>query len=281
MKYIMVPAILALICILFVTPTLAVPVNLTISGASEQGGYISTDILFSPGTGTDGYLTLWFNKPAGDCKDAMLLSWKRLSGETKEGAVHMESAVPVDVTPGTYEITALYGGGTSFPSSCDQGVSSKSPVTISTPAQAGHDMAGRLAASGAGSGPQYKIDALSGIDTAVRVEPGSTIQPAVTIKNTGADDTSGEPVEVHAFLGGNELIPVHAFIAPLKAGEVKDESLSFTIPGYIPQQGYSFFLIIDPRGDHGVVDSASNLKRTGGKMSVAIEDPGVGCGCHQ
>ncbi|WP_319579401.1 hypothetical protein [uncultured Methanospirillum sp.] len=281
MKYILVSGILALFCILFVTPTLAVPVNLTLSGVSEQGGYITIDILLSPGTGTDGYLTLWFNKPAGDCKDARLLSWKHLTGETKEGTVHMESAVPVDITPGTYEITALYGAGTSLPSSCDQGVSSKSPVTISTPGQAGHDMAGRLAGAGTGSGPQYKIDAISGIDTAIRVEPGSPIQPGVTIKNTGADDTSGEQVEVHAFLGGNELIPLHASIAPLKAGEVKDESLSFTIPGYIPQQGYPFFLIIDPRGDHGAVDSASNLKRTGGKMSVSIEDPGVGCGCHQ
>jgi len=282
MKCIM-PGILAFIMILFIIPTVAMagPVNLTISSASEEGGYITTDILLSPGSGNEGYLTLWFNTPGGDCKDARLLSWKHLSSGTDAGSVHMESAVPVDVTPGTYEITATYGGGSSFPSSCDKGVSAMSPVSISTPGQAGHDMAGWLKNNTPESGAHYSIDVISGIDTAVRVEPGATIQPVVTVSNQGTDDTSGDQVEVHAFLGGNELIPVKAFIAPLKSGEVKEESLSFTVPGYIPQQGYPFFLIIDPRGDHGPVDSTSNLKRTGGKMSVSIEDPGVGCGCHQ
>ncbi|PWR70630.1 hypothetical protein [Methanospirillum lacunae] len=283
MKYVLVPGILVLICILFITPTQAGPVNLSITGASEQGGYISTDILFSPGTaGMDGYLTLWFNTPDGDCKNAKLLTWKTLSSGAEPGTVHMESAVPVDVTPGTYTISAIYGTGTSFPSSCDKGTSASSTVVVSTPGQAGHDMAGKLAASGASStGPKYAIDTISGIDTAVRVEPGSGIKPGVTIRNLGADDTSAGQVEVHAFLGGNELIPVDAVISPMKSGEAKEESLSFTVPGYIPQQSYPFFLIIDPRGDHGLVDPESNLKRTGGKMSVAIEDPGVGCGCHQ
>lgn len=283
MKYFLVPGILALICILFITPTQAGPVNLSISGVSEQGGYITTDILFSPGSaGLDGYLSLWFNTPDGDCKNAKLLTWKALSAGTEPGTVHLESAVPVDVTPGSYAISAIYGTGTSFPSSCDTGVSATSTLVVSTPGQAGHDMAGRPAASGASStGPRYTIDTISGIDTAVRVEPGSGIKPGVTVKNLGSDDSSASKVEVHAFLGGNELIPVQALISPMKSSEAREESLSFTVPAYIPQQSYPFFLIIDPRGDHGLVDPASNLKRTGGKMSVAIEDPGVGCGCHQ
>ncbi len=286
MKMYLVPVCVALIFVIsLIIPTLADtgPVNLTITSASEKDGYITTTLQVTPLIeGTGGYLTLWFIPSSGDCKDARMLGWRHLAQGNDTRTISMEAAVPIEVTPGSYTVTARYGAGNTIPASCDSGASAPVALVISTPGQDGHDMTGRLTTTaGSGSGPQYQISAITGIDTAIRVAPSSTILPGVTIRNTGADDISGEPVEVHAYLGSDELTPVHAEISPLKAGEVRDETLSYVIPGYIPQQSYSFFLIIDPHGEHGPVDPATSLKRTGGKMSVNIEDPGVGCGCHQ
>lgn len=285
MKTFMVPGLLALLIFSLVfSPVLAEtgPVNLTISSVSEAGGYISADLQITPLVqgNNDGYITLWFNTPGGDCGEANLLSWKHLTLGNDTRTTALKAAVPVDVTPGSYEVTAIYGPGKSIPASCDKGASAKGVLTVSTPGQAGHDMAGSLSADSVNtSGPDYQIDAITGIDTAVRVAPSSDIQPGVTIRNAGSDDLSGKPVEVHAYLGGDELTPVSAIVSPMKAGEVRNESLSYTIPAAIPQQSYPFFLIIDPLGEHGPADPATNLKRTSGKMSVHVEDPGVGCGC--
>ena len=130
-----------------------------------------------------------------------------------------------------------------------------------------------------GSGPRYRIDSLSGVDTTVRKAPGEMISPVLAVTNTGADDTSGLPVEVHAYLGNDELIPAGGTFGPLKSGESTTLSPVYTIPGSISLQSYPFFVILDPRGEHGPVSQESHLKRTPGQLSVRIVEPDIGCGC--
>ncbi|MFH0966966.1 MAG: hypothetical protein V1862_04695, partial [Methanobacteriota archaeon] len=133
--------------------------------------------------------------------------------------------------------------------------------------------------TGNASVPDYRVDSIEGIDTALRVAPGATLQPTVRITNTGADDTTGQPVEVHAYLGSEELIPVQATVEPMKGGVTLTSGLSYLIPDTIPLRSFPFYLIIDPRGEHGAPDAATNLKRTGGQMSVRVVEPDLGCGC--
>jgi hypothetical protein len=258
------------------------PVNLSFSSLQEKGGYISGDLIITPlikDGDNDGYITLWLNSQAGVCEAARLLSWKHITLGNDTRTIPVLAAVPNGITSGACQVKAIYGPGKLIPVSCDKGPSVTTSLTITAPGDGSHDMAGTLVSDHTGSGPDYRIDAIDGIDTTNRVAPGSTLLAEVTISNAGASDTSGEPVEVHAYLGSDELVPENAVIEPMKAGESQKVSLSYLVPVSTAQQGYPFFLIIDPQGEHGDADAKTNLKRTSGKMSVHIEDPGVGCGC--
>jgi hypothetical protein len=284
MKF-LVPGILALITLLcIISPALADngPVSLSFSSAKEEGGYITADLAFTPLIAdgkNDGYLSFWFS-PTGDCGEARPLGWQYIPLAQEAKQVSMKAAVPYSVIAGAYTITAIYGPGSLIPVACDKGPAAATTVTISTPGQGTHDMAGTLTGeTGNTTGPNYRIDSLTGVDTAIRVAPGAMIEPSVTITNTGSADESGVPVEVHAYLGSEELTPVKGVINPMKGGVSSTSSLSYMIPDTIPLHSYPFYLIVDPRGEHGAPDAATNLKRTGGQMSVRVEVPGVGCGC--
>jgi hypothetical protein len=287
MKY-LVPGMLALIMLVcMISPAGAAngPFNLSFSSVKEEGGYITADMsvttLHENGE-NDGFLSFWFSPAGGDCANARPLGWQYLP--LKQGAltIPMKAAVPYAVIAGTYTLTAVYKPGDVVPSACDTGPAAQTSVSITTPGQGTHDMAGTLTGdSGDSSKPDYRIDSVTGVDTAIRVAPGAKLDPSVTITNTGADDTSGKLVEVHAYLGSDELIPVKATIAPMKTGETGIYTLSYTVPGSIPLRSFPFYLIIDPRGEHGTADAATNLKRTSGQMSIRIEEPDIGCGCNK
>ena len=286
MNTFLVPGFLALI-ILFagVIPVTADngPVNLSFSSASEEGGFITADVIATPLIKSGipgGYLTFWLNPSPGDCSTSRLLSWQYLPPGNETANIRMKAPVPYGIIPVTYEIMVHYGSGNQVPAACDTGPADRTTLVISTPGQGSHDMAATLpGAEGKSSGPDYRLDSISGIDTTVRQTPSSSLTPTVTITNGGSDDTTGQPVEVHAYLGSEELIPVTATIEAMKAGESRTASLSYTIPGTIPQRSFPFFMIIDPRGVHGTADAATNLKRTGGQMTVHIVEKDLDCGC--
>lgn len=257
------------------------PASVGFDSLVEKDGYITGELTVTPlitGT-TAGFVTLWLNTPGGDCEAARFLGWRHLTMGDEPVKFSVAAPVPLGMTTGTYEVRAVFGPGDLVPVSCDQGPSVVSPLVITTPGAIDRNMSGRLA-DAAGSGvPDYQIDAIAGIDTAVRVAPGEVIQPVLTIHNAGEDDSSGVPVEVHAYLGTDDLIPVTALVDPLKRGESRTVTLSFQIQDSMAQRGYPFFVILDPSGVHGIADAETNLKKTGGQMSVHIEDPGVDCGC--
>lgn len=287
MHHAVVPVVPALIILfIFITPASAGtgPGNLSISSITEEGGYISTTLFTGGIADEEGYLACWLTPVAGDCSAAHLLGWQILPAGAGIDPITMQGPVPYGVIPGTYEVRVQYGTGKTIPDSCAKGIGAVSRVEISTPGKGLHDMAATLpVAEGTSAGPDYRIDALNGVDTANRMTPSSVISPVVTISNTGSDDTTAQPVEVHAFLGSEELIPVSATLEPLKGGETREAALSYRIPAIISQRSYPFFMIIDPRGVSGQADAATNLKRTGGQMMVRAEGTDAiaehGCGC--
>lgn len=287
MHHALVPVVPALIILfIFISPACAGtgPGNLSISSSDEEGGYIHTTLTTGGVADEAGYLACWLTPVPGDCSAAHLLAWQILPAGAGNDPITLKGPVPYGVIPGTYEVRVQYGMGKTIPDSCDKGTGAVSRVEISTPGKGLHDMAATLPAAERGiTGPDYRIDALSGVDTAVRMTPSSLISPVVTISNTGSDDPTGQPVEVHAYLGSEELIPVSATLGPLKGGETKETALSYRIPATISQRSYPFFLIIDPRGVTGPPDAATNLKRTGGQMMVRAEGSDAiaehGCGC--
>jgi hypothetical protein len=290
MKGFLVPVFVALIILLTCTSAACAgtgPASLSIASVKENGGYIITEAMVTPSNKTDseaGYLSYWLDAVPGDCSASRLLGWQYLPSSPGPVTEVMKGPVPYGVTPGNYGIRVVYREGTEVPGSCDKGVSAGMNVTLTLPGKGTHDMVATLEDSGGNApGPDYRIDAISNIDTTVRVTPSSSLAPSVTVSNVGSGDLSGQPVEVHAYLGSEEMIPVKAVIDPMKAGESRTVSLSYTVPGSISLRSYPFFMIIDPRGVHGTADAATNLKRTGGQMVVRTEeeDPlaGHGCGC--
>lgn len=278
-------ALIILFCCISPVPADDSPNSLSFSPAKEEGGFISAELTITPlskGGETGGYLTFWLNPSQKDCSTSRLLSWQHIISGNDPERFLVKAPVPYGVIPGDYEIMVHYGTSSLIPGACDTGPAARNTVHISTPGQGTHDMAATLTAdAGKGSGPDYRLESIAGIDTTVRMTPASTLGPSVTITNAGSDDESGQPVEVHAYLGSEELTPVKAIIEPMKAGESQKASLSYIIQDTIPQRSYPFFLIIDPRGVHGSADAATNLKRTGGQMSVHTEEEDIGCGCHQ
>ncbi|MFH0967846.1 MAG: hypothetical protein V1862_09215, partial [Methanobacteriota archaeon] len=198
-KY-LVPGFLALIILHgTIFPALADtgPVNLTFSSAHEEGGYLTADLILVPSNTNGeniGFISFWFYPVEGDCAKARPLGWQHISLENETEQVSMKAAVPYAVIAGDYTITAIYGTGSLIPAACAKGPAAQTTVIVSTPGQGSHDMAGTLTAgTGNASVPDYRVDSIEGIDTALRVAPGATLQPTVRITNTGADDTTGQP----------------------------------------------------------------------------------------
>jgi hypothetical protein len=256
--------------------------ELSFTSATEEGGFISTELALPSHLqqeDTSGILSYWLYPSGNDCKTARLLGWQQTSESA--GKIAMKAAVPYAVIPGTYTLGAQFKPGNSLPLACDTGTSAQTTVGIVTPGQAGRDMSAALSGgTEARNGASYQIDSISGVDTAIRKAPGETVTPTLKITNTGSDDTSGLPVEVHAYLGTEELIPADGMIASLQAGNSQTVGLTYTIPDTIPLRSYPFFVIVDPRGSHGPVDPDKNLKRTGGQMTVRVVEPDTGAGCE-
>ncbi len=274
----------ALLVLILLLPawTAAAGVNLTASAAREEGGLIAADLMIrSPEGGVpDGYLTWWLARPGDACDASRFLGWQAVS-PSSGGRYGLKAPVPTGIMPGEYLLIVLFGSGNSIPGACDRDTAAEAGFRIST-AGSVPDMASALTRpTGNETGPDYRIVSVKNLDTTARRSPGSTISPGVTLSNRRGDDTSGLPVEIHAYLGSNELFPVQARTPPVKGGEDRSLTLSFRIPETLPLKSYPFFLIIDPRGDHGAAD-VDSLKRTGGQMSIRTEeaDPLAGHGCN-
>jgi hypothetical protein len=256
--------------------------GLVINSLKEEGGYIFADLTVTPLMKIDdkgGFLSLWFYPSGTDCTTARLLGWRHISRHDEGTQVIMKSPVPATIIAGTYSVSAHYNAGISFPSACDSKVSATSTLSVTTPGKAGLDMTSILSETTEREGPLYQIESISGVDTTIRREPGETLSPTITVKNTGSDDNALDLVEVHAFLGSETLIPISGFVKPLKSGETETVNLVYQVPGTIPLQSYPFFMIIDPFGVHSPAGAPDSLKKTGGKMTIRTVEPDLDCGC--
>ncbi|HWQ67800.1 MAG TPA: hypothetical protein VN372_13150 [Methanospirillum sp.] len=251
--------------------------SLTMKDAWEKDGFISANLTLSVSGASPvqgGYLTLWL-ADTDDIKKSRFLTFAYIPFTQSGRPVLLTAAVPRLIQPGSYTIIGLFSPGDRIPITCEPGVQAESPLMVNTPGTGVHDMAATLAGDlTAASGPDYRIAELSGVETIKRVATGKKIEPVISVNNGGSPDTTGRPVEVHAYLGSEELIPVRGTIQPLQAGEAQVVKLLYLIPATTPLQSYPFFLIVDPRSEHGPADAKTNLIRAGGQMSVRIqEDP--------
>jgi hypothetical protein len=248
--------------------------------ATESDGYILTGLSLPGDTSIrPGTLSYWLYPTGSDCRKAEFIGWRAISPDST-GEITMKTSVPEGVTAGTYQIRVMHNQGYGKVSPCDNGAFAENSIRIQTPGKGGRDMSGSLSGGNtSGAGTWYRIESLSNIDTAVRVNPGETLSPVLTVTNTGADDTSSSPVEVHGYFGSHELVPTGATFEPLKSGESATVTPVFTIPEAIQLQGYPFFVILDPNGEHGQVSLDANLKRAPGQIGFNLEAPDIGCGC--
>lgn len=247
--------------------------------AAENGGYIQITLVLPNSTeSTVGTVSYWLLPPGSDCSTAQLLGWQTVLSTDKEAT--LKAAVPSEVIPGTYQIFTQYNQRDQKISACDLRPIARTNISFGSIGKEGTDMSGALSGRNAsGSEPVYRIDSMTGIDTLVRISPGDTLSPVLTITNTGANDTSALPIEVHGFLGSHELIPSGATFKPLNSGESTTITPVFSIPDTITPVGYPFFVILDPRGEHGQVSKNGNLKRAIGQIGFKLEAPDIGCNC--
>lgn len=132
------------------------------------------------------------------------------------------------------------------------------------------------------SSPHYIITGISVPSEKTPVSPGNSITLNCRVRNTGANDTGTEPIQISATLGPYPLISRAGMISPMKSREEHHTTLTYLIPEGIPPRKYP--LKISIRYDKEPSVNPSNWSEMKGPDILVVKktDTGVkssGCGC--
>ena len=131
-------------------------------------------------------------------------------------------------------------------------------------------------------GPDYVISDISLAKKSSWIEPGMSITPNVTIRNTGGDDTISEPVQIFASLGSYQLTSQNNTISPMKGGEEQQVNLEYIIPDGIPSREYPLIITLDPSREKTGINTKNNEVKASALLTIRTITPKVkvsSCGC--
>lgn len=254
--------------------------SLTIAELNLEDGMIYARVIL-PETGPTGSKPIiagLFVKDAS-CSDSRLISWGQaiLTSDSKP-EVSLYGHIPPGLGIHTITLQAGTNMNEKIPTLCASYVSSAKTLELISLVKNDLDINSwyDTHTSDAKSNSQYIIEEITIPSNYMWINPGSSIKPEIVIKNTGDDDTTTVPIQVHAYLGESMLIPEEAQISPMAHGERKKFTLSYSIPSNLEYGMYDLTLVVDPNLLTGKGDGHTG----GGKISLSTPDDDSFIGCE-